>query len=72
MQQRVLSSSFCDEYSVHAKAKAHIANTAVSDQYLFTDLISDVGQSKMRTTDNADPQGWSVMSADAMLWIVCS
>ena len=39
MQHRVLGRSCFDEYMPYPNAMAHIANTAVSDQYLVPHLI---------------------------------
>jgi hypothetical protein len=41
MQHTVLTICFCDEYNPYANAMADIANTAVSDQYLFPTVVSD-------------------------------
>jgi hypothetical protein len=49
MQHRVLSSSFDDVYNPHANAMADSANTAVSDQYLFPTLVSDISSFKNRS-----------------------
>jgi hypothetical protein len=46
MQHTVLSSCLCDEYNPYANAMAEIANTAVSDQYLFPTLVSDIQASR--------------------------
>jgi hypothetical protein len=68
MQHRVLSSSFDDEYNPYVKATADIANTAVSDQYLFPTLVSHRSfKNRSERLHHADPQGWSVMSADSMM-----
>ena len=46
MQYKVLRRAFCVEYIAHANAMAHIAKTAVSDQYLWTSLVNDTSATK--------------------------